>query len=56
MALLAELPSERSRIRQGLSGRITPHFQFNKGQYAQPRLAFRIENQAEIKIRLTHFH
>ena len=30
------------------------HLQLGKGQHAQPRLAFRIQNQAEIEIRLPH--
>ena len=30
------------------------HLQLSKGQYAQSGLAFRIQNQAEIKIRLPH--
>jgi hypothetical protein len=30
------------------------HLQFSKGQHAQTRLAFRIQNQAKIEIRLPH--
>jgi hypothetical protein len=56
MALLAELPRRARAHPPGvIRAHDDAHFQLNKRQHAQSRLAFRVKNQAEIKIGLTDF-
>lgn len=57
MPLQAELAQrQRFRPRQGMvRTHHNPHFQFGKGQHAESGLPLRIEDQADVQVRLTHF-